>query len=59
MEADPMSLPAAARSMSDPPAAAGHEPTAAAAALEGALVRAQPGELAAFRELIRAHQDTV
>jgi RNA polymerase sigma-70 factor (ECF subfamily) len=25
----------------------------------GALVRAQQGELAAFRELIRAHQDTV
>lgn len=41
MEADPMSQPAAACSMSD------------------ALARAQRGELAAFRELIRAHQDTV
>jgi len=53
-----MSLSAAARSMSDPSAAAGQE-TSAAAALEGALGRAQRGERAAFRELIRAYQDTV
>lgn len=58
MEADPMSLPAAARNMpeSDAP---GTLETAGPAALESALVRAQRGELAAFRELIRAHRDTV
>lgn len=59
MEADPMSLPAAATSISDPSAAAGHGTAAPVAALETALIRAQRGELAAFRELIRAHQDSV
>jgi RNA polymerase sigma-70 factor, ECF subfamily len=59
MEADPMSLPAAARNMSDSPASAGQGTSVAAASLESALARAQRGELAAFRELIRAYQDTV
>jgi RNA polymerase sigma-70 factor, ECF subfamily len=51
VEADRMSLPAAARSLSDP----GGIP----APLPGALIRAQRGELGAFRDLIRAYQDTV
>jgi RNA polymerase sigma-70 factor (ECF subfamily) len=51
MEADPMSQAAAARSMSDS--------SAPVAALESVLVRAQQGDLAAFGELIRAHQDLV
>jgi len=59
MEANPMSLSAAAKSMSDPSAAAARGTTGPAAALEGALTRAQRGELAAFRELIHAYQDTV
>jgi len=64
MEADPMSLPAAARNMSNAPASAGAAASvaalsAAAVSLESALARAQSGELAAFRELIRAHQDIV
>jgi len=65
MEADPMSLPAAARNMSNVPASAGAAAAvgalsdAAAASLESALARAQRGELAAFRELIRAYQDIV
>lgn len=46
-----MSLPAAARSLSDP--------DGAPAALRSALARAQRGELGGFRELIRAYQDTV
>ncbi len=50
MEADPMSLPAPLRSVTD---------SSPSAAPPGALARAQRGELAAFRELIRAHQDTV
>jgi RNA polymerase sigma-70 factor (ECF subfamily) len=50
MEADPMSQAAAARSMSD---------SSAAAVPGSVLERAQRGELAAFRELIRAHQDVV
>jgi RNA polymerase sigma-70 factor (ECF subfamily) len=58
MEADPMSLPAAVSNMSDS-AAPGALGAAAPAALASALIRAQQGELAAFGELIRAHQDTV
>ena len=58
MEADPMRLPAPARNMPDS-TAPGRLETAGAAALESALARAQQGELAAFRELIRAHQDSV
>lgn len=54
-----MSLPAAARTLSDPSASAGDAPVVPGASLDGALVRAQRGDLAAFRELIRAHQDTV
>ena len=65
-----MSLPAAVSSMSDPsvsassdtarPDATGRQDAAGAATLPaGALARAQQGELAAFRELIRAYQDTV
>jgi len=59
MEANPMSLAAAARSISDPSAAADPGANDLAAALESALIRAQRGELTAFRELILAHQDTV
>ncbi len=59
MEADPMSLPAAATSISDPCASAGQGTGGVASSLPSALVRAQRGELAAFRDLIRAHQDTV
>lgn len=58
MEADPMGLPAAASNLSDSAAPAGFG-AAAPAALASALIRAQQGELAAFGELIRAHQDTV
>jgi len=50
---------AAARSMSDPSAAAGGGTAGPAVLLESALIRAQRGDLAAFRELIRAHQDRV
>ena len=46
-----MSLPAAARSLS--------ETEGAPAAAHSALTRAQRGDLGAFRELIRAYQDTV
>lgn len=59
MEANPVSLSAAARSRSDSADSAGEERAARAIALESALARAQRGELPAFRELIRAHQDTV
>lgn len=61
MEADPMSLPAAATTLSDPsdPSASAGGALAVPISLDGALARAQRGELAAFRELIRAHQDTV
>ena len=59
MEADPLSLPAAPRSMSDSPASVGCGTVSPGALLEGMLARAQRGELAAFRELIRAYQDTV
>jgi RNA polymerase sigma-70 factor (ECF subfamily) len=59
MEADPMSQPAAARSMSESAAPAAQGTAASEVSLESALARAQRGELAAFRELIRAHQDTV
>jgi RNA polymerase sigma-70 factor (ECF subfamily) len=64
VEADPFSL-AAARSMPDSSASAAEGAAAPGcrpasdALLESALARAQNGELAAFRELIRAHQDTV
>jgi RNA polymerase sigma-70 factor (ECF subfamily) len=54
-----MSLPASAGSLSESPAAAGAGPRDRAASLETALVRAQRGELAAFRELIGIYQDTV
>lgn len=54
-----MSLPAAARDLSDPSASAGQGAVGSAAALEDALGRAQRGDLAAFRQLIRAYQDTV
>jgi len=58
VEADPISLPAAARSLSDSVASAagGGEPPVD---LRSALARAQQGELGAFRELIRTYQDTV
>lgn len=59
VEANPVSLSAAARSTSDSAAPAGEEAGRRIAALQSALTRAQRGELAAFRELIRAHQDTV
>jgi RNA polymerase sigma-70 factor, ECF subfamily len=59
MEADPMSQPAAARSMSESAAVAVQGTAASDVAIESALARAQRGELAAFRELIRAHQDSV
>ena len=52
-----MSLSAAARSMSGPAAVAGE--AGRAASLENSLRRAQAGEIAAFRELIRAYQDLV
>lgn len=45
--------------MPDSPASAAEEAAEAGALLDRALARAQRGELAAFRELIRAHQDTV
>ncbi|HEX4268759.1 MAG TPA: sigma-70 family RNA polymerase sigma factor [Steroidobacteraceae bacterium] len=54
-----MSQPAAARSMSESAAAAAEETAASDVSLESALARAQRGEIAAFRELIRAHQDAV
>ena len=40
-------------------ASAAEETAGAGALLRGVLARAQRGDLAAFRELIRAHQDTV
>src|SRR6185437_11271098 len=59
-----MSLPAAVSSMSDSSASASPDTarpgaTGVATLPAGALARAQQGELAAFRELIRAYQDTV
>lgn len=59
-----MSPPAAVMSIADPcapagPGTASPEAGGPAGSLESTLVRAQRGELAAFRELIRAHQDTV
>lgn len=54
-----MSLPAAARDMSDSSASAGPEAAGPAGLPASALARAQRGELAAFRELIRAYQNTV
>ncbi len=59
MEADLMSQPAAPRNMSDSFATEGQEAAAPVASPESVLARAQRGELAAFRELIRAHQDIV
>ncbi|HVS76192.1 MAG TPA: sigma-70 family RNA polymerase sigma factor [Steroidobacteraceae bacterium] len=58
MEGNPVSLPAAAGNLSDPSAPAG-DGAAGPGLLESALARARRGELAAFRELIRAHQDSV
>jgi RNA polymerase sigma-70 factor (ECF subfamily) len=54
-----MSLPAAARTLPDPSASAAPGTAGCAAPLASALLRAQRGELAAFRELIRAYQDGV
>ena len=55
-----MSLSATASSMIGPCVAAPDDAAAGrAAALANALVRAQRGELAAFRELLHAYQDTV
>jgi len=54
-----MSLPAAARSMSESSASAADATSRPGALLDGTLARAQRGELGAFRELIRAYQDTV
>lgn len=45
--------------MSEPPASAANATASRTAALASALVRAQRGEIAAFRELIRAYQDGV
>lgn len=45
--------------MSDSPASAADGAAGPGPLLESALARAQRGELAGFRELIRAHQDTV
>ena len=59
MEAQPVSLSATAGSLSELPASAGGGPGGRVASLETALARAQRGDLAAFRELIRAYQDTV
>ena len=53
-----MPLSAAARGLSEPSLEADDGP-ARAASLDNALARAQRGELAAFRELIRTHQDIV
>lgn len=58
MEADSLSLPAA-RTIPDSPASAAEGAADAGALLDAALARAQRGELAALRELIRAHQDIV
>jgi RNA polymerase sigma-70 factor, ECF subfamily len=54
-----VSLPASAASLSEPSVAVGAGPRGRTAALETALVRAQRGDLAAFRELIRTYQDSV
>jgi RNA polymerase sigma-70 factor (ECF subfamily) len=59
MEADPMRLPAAPGTLCDSAASAGQEAGGPATLPARALARAQQGELAAFRELIRAYQDTV
>lgn len=54
-----MSLSAAASSMSERHASAADGTAGPAASLESTLLRAQRGELAAFRDLIRAHQNSV
>jgi RNA polymerase sigma-70 factor (ECF subfamily) len=59
MEADPMSLPAGAAALSDPGASAQQRVDGSTTPLGSTLVRAQRGEIAAFRELIRAYQGTV
>ena len=59
MEADPMSLPAGAATLSDPGASAEQAVDGSTTPLGSTLVRAQRGEIAAFRELIRAYQDSV
>jgi RNA polymerase sigma-70 factor, ECF subfamily len=59
VEANPLSLPAAAASLSDSSAPAAELPAGAEASRDTALARARQGDLTAFRELIRAHQDRV
>jgi RNA polymerase sigma-70 factor, ECF subfamily len=59
MEAEPISLSAATGSLPDSPAAAAGAFAGAGAGLAQALLKAQRGELAAFQELIRAHQGMV
>jgi RNA polymerase sigma-70 factor (ECF subfamily) len=54
-----MSLPAASQILPDPCASGAADTAGSATALASALRRAQRGELAAFRELIRAYQDGV
>lgn len=59
MEGTPVSLSAAAEEPSLASRAAGEWASRGTDPLEASLARARMGELAAFRELIRAHQDTV
>jgi RNA polymerase sigma-70 factor (ECF subfamily) len=61
MEADPMSLPAVQPAEVEPCAMIGERVAAAAgqAVADRRLVRAQAGEMEAFRELIQAHQDAI
>ena len=54
-----MSLSAAASSMTEPSVAAADGTAGRASVLASALLRAQRGELAAFRELLHAYQHTV
>lgn len=59
VEAHSLSLPSATTIPGSSPSAGDAPASAAASSAEGRLARAKRGELAAFRELIRAHQDTV
>ena len=59
MEGTPVSLSAAAADASLSSASAAQRATESTDPLEAPLARAREGELTAFRELIRAHQDTV
>ena len=54
-----MSLPAAVTRLTETPAARAEGPAGRTPARAGTLRRAQHGEIAAFRELIHAYQDTV